>query len=67
MRYAQGMNHRLREIEEDLKEVKQSTKNNTEAISNIEKMEEIIETVKKNDGMTREEMESMMREEREER
>jgi hypothetical protein len=30
-------------------------------------MEEIIETVKKNDGMTREEMESMMREEREER
>jgi hypothetical protein len=26
MRYAQGMNHRLREIEEDLKEVKQSTK-----------------------------------------
>jgi hypothetical protein len=66
-RYAQGMNHRLREIEEDLKEVKQSTKSNTEAISNIEKkVEEIVEKVKKNEGVSREEMESLMREEREE-
>jgi Mg2+ and Co2+ transporter CorA len=31
-KYAQGMNHRLKEIEEDLKEVKQNTKSNTEAI-----------------------------------
>jgi hypothetical protein len=66
-RYAQGMNHRLKEIEEDLKEVKQSTKSNTEAINVIEKrVEELAEVAKRNEGVSKADFEAMMREEREE-
>jgi uncharacterized membrane protein YgcG len=66
-KYAQGMNHRLKEIEEDLKEVKQSTRNNTEAITNIEKkVEELAEAAKKNEGLSKADMEAMLREERDE-
>jgi hypothetical protein len=66
-KYAQGMNHRMREIEEDLKEVKQNTKSNTEAIQNIEKkVEELVVEVKKNEGATMGEIEAMMRAERDE-
>jgi hypothetical protein len=65
--YAQGMNHRLRQIENDLKEVKESTATNTEAIGKLEKrVEEVAEIAKKNDGLSREEMTAMLREEREE-
>jgi uncharacterized protein YehS (DUF1456 family) len=66
-KYAQGMNHRMKEIEEDLKEVKQCTKNNTEAIISIEKrVEELTEVAKKNGGVSKEEIEAMMRAERDE-
>jgi hypothetical protein len=65
--FAQGMNHRLRQIDNDLKELKQTTSTNTEAIKKLEvKVDEVKEIAKKNDGMTREEFESRMKEEREE-
>jgi hypothetical protein len=35
--YAEGMNHRLKQIEDDLKEVKQSTVNKEAAIQRVEK------------------------------
>jgi hypothetical protein len=66
-KYAQGMNHRMREIEEDLKVVKQNTKSNTEVIEKIEKkVDELVEVVKKNENITKEDMEAMLRAEREE-
>jgi Mg2+ and Co2+ transporter CorA len=66
-KYAQGMNHRMREIEEDLKEVKQSTKQNKEAITTIEKkVEELAEEVKRTEGVSKKDIEEMMRAERDE-
>jgi hypothetical protein len=64
--YAQGMNHRMKQIEE-MKELKQNTSSNTEAIKQLEKkVEEVVEQNKSSDIMSREEFEAMMREEREE-
>jgi hypothetical protein len=62
------MNHRLKEVEESLKEVKKSTEKNTEAIANIEKrVEEIAEAAKtSNECMTKDEIEARLREERDE-
>jgi hypothetical protein len=66
--YAQGMNHRLRQLEDDMKEVKKSSAANTEAIKDLEKrVEEVSVIAKKNDGMTKAEFESRMKEEEEER
>jgi hypothetical protein len=65
--FAQGMNHRLRQIAEELKEVKENTKSNTEAINKLEKkVEEVAEIAKKADGMSRQEVEARLREERDE-
>jgi hypothetical protein len=65
--FAQGMNHRLKQIDNDIKELKQTTSTNKEAIENLEqKVAEVTEIAKKNDGMTREEFENRMKEEREE-
>jgi hypothetical protein len=65
--FAQGMNHRLRQIDEDIKELKQNTATNTESIQKIEKkVEEIVEHTKKNKGLTKTEFEARMREERDE-
>jgi hypothetical protein len=65
--FAQGMNHRLRQIDNDIKELKQTATTNTEAIKNLEhKVAEVKEIAQKNDGMTKEEFESRMKEEKEE-
>jgi hypothetical protein len=65
--FAQGMNHRLKQIDSDIKELKQTTSTNKEAIKDLEqKVAEVTEIAKKNDGMTREEFENRMKEEREE-
>jgi hypothetical protein len=65
--FAQGMNHRLKQIDNDLKELKQTTTTNTAAIKNLEeKVAEVKEIAKKNDGMSKEEFESRMKEEKEE-
>jgi hypothetical protein len=62
--YAKGMNHRLRQIEEDMKAVKESTASNKEAIVSLEKrVEEVAEIAKKSEGLSREEFEKRMREE----
>jgi hypothetical protein len=62
------MNHRLKEVEESLKEVKKNTQKNTEAIASIEKkVEEIAEAAKtSNECMTKDEIEARLREERDE-
>jgi hypothetical protein len=62
------MNHRLKEVEESLKEVKKDTQKNTEAIASIEKkVEEIAEAAKtSNECMTKDEIEARLREERDE-
>jgi hypothetical protein len=66
--YAQGMNHRMKQIEDDMKELKQSTTVNTEAIKVLEKkVEEATEAAKKADMMSKEEFEARMKEEEEER
>jgi hypothetical protein len=65
--YAQGMNHRFRQIEEELKEVKQSAAGNTESIKQLEKkVDEIAVEVQKNEGMSKAEFEARMREEKDE-
>jgi hypothetical protein len=62
------MNHRMKQIEDDMRTVKKTTAENTEAIKELEKrVEEVGEMAKKADIMTREEFESRMREEEEER
>jgi hypothetical protein len=65
--FAQGMNHRLKQIAEELEEVKQNTSTNTEAIKQLEKkVEEVVVLAKKTDGIGKEEMEARLKEEREE-
>jgi hypothetical protein len=65
--YAAGMNHRLKQIEDDLKEVKLNTAINTEAIQNLEKrVEEVADIAKKGEGLSKDEMEKRLKEEREE-
>jgi alanyl-tRNA synthetase len=65
--YAQGMNHRIQQIEEDLKEVKKCTTTNKEAIEQLERnVEEVAVISKKNEGMTMEEIEARLKEERDE-
>jgi hypothetical protein len=65
--FAQGMNHRLKQIDDDIKELKQNTATNTESIQNIEKkVEEIAVQVKKNDGITKSDLEARLREEKDE-
>jgi hypothetical protein len=65
--YATGMNHRLKQIEDDIKEVKLNTAINTEAIQNLEKrVEEVADIAKKSEGLSKEEMERRLKEEREE-
>jgi hypothetical protein len=62
--YAKGMNHRLRQIEDDMKIVKESTASNKEAIQNLEKkVAEVTELAKRSEGLSREEFEKRMREE----
>ena len=62
--YAQGMNHRMRGIEEDIKGVKRATTENSAEIKRVEEMViELQETVKKRDNVvTREEFEAYKRE-----
>jgi hypothetical protein len=65
--YAEGMNHRLKQIEDELKEVKQTTASNVEAIQRVEKkVDELVEQAKKTDVLTKDDLEARMREEREE-
>jgi putative protein kinase ArgK-like GTPase of G3E family len=65
--YAQGMNHRLKQIEDELKEVKQTASSNKEGLNSLEKkVEQIAEEVKKNKSMSRQEFEDRMREEKDE-
>jgi hypothetical protein len=65
--FAQGMNHRLKQICDDLKEVKQTTSSNTEAIKKLEeKVEDLTDKVTTNTGINRQEFEERMKEEREE-
>jgi len=65
--YAQGMNHRLKEIEEDIREVKKSAATNTVSIQRIEKsVEEIQKKVESNKSVTKEEFESYKWEEKQE-
>ena len=66
--YAQGMNHRMRGIEEDIKGVKRATTENSAEIKRVEEMViELQETVKKQDNIvTREEFEAYKRERTEE-
>jgi hypothetical protein len=65
--YAEGMNHRLKQIEDELKVVKQSTVNNEAAIQRVEKkVEELAEHARKADTLTKSELEARMKEEREE-
>ena len=50
--YAQGMNHRMRGIEEDLKEVKKSTAENSSEIRRVEeKVKELNSEMKKVDNL----------------
>jgi hypothetical protein len=61
------MNHRLKQIEDDIKEVKLNTAINTEAIQNLEKrVEEVADIAKKSEGLSKEEMERRLKEERDE-
>ena len=62
--YAQGMNHRMRSIEEDLKEVKKTVSESNAEIKRVEGMVvELKETVKKQDNVvTREEFEAYKKE-----
>ena len=66
--YAQGMNHRMRGIEEELKEVKKvNIENSTEIKKVEEKVRELGEEVKKKGGgVTKEEFEAYKRERRDE-
>jgi hypothetical protein len=65
--FAQGMNHRLKQIDDDIKELKQHTATNTTSIQNIEKkVEEIAVQAKKAEGITKSDFEARMKEEREE-
>jgi hypothetical protein len=58
----------MKQIEDDMKELKQSTAGNTEAIKVLEKkVEEVAEVAKKADLMSKDEFEARMREEEEER
>jgi hypothetical protein len=61
------MNHRLRQIDNDIKELKQTTTTHTEAIQNLEKkVEEIQVQAKKTDAITKKDFEERLKEEREE-
>jgi DNA-binding transcriptional MerR regulator len=65
--FAQGMNHRLKQIDDDIKELKQNTATNTTSIQNIEKkVEEIADQVKKSEGITKSDLEARLREEKDE-
>ena len=66
--YAQGMNHRMRGIEEDIKEVKKAASENSTEIRRVEEMvNELKEVVKKQDNVvTREEFEAYKKERMEE-
>ena len=66
--YAQGMNHRMRGIEENIKEVKKATSENIAEIKRVEGMVmELKETAKKQDNVvTREEFEAYKKERMEE-
>jgi hypothetical protein len=65
--YAAGMNHRLRQIDEDIKELKQNSAANTEAIQNLEKkVEEVADIAKKSEGMSKQEVEERLKQERDE-
>jgi hypothetical protein len=65
--YAEGMNHRLKQIEDELKVVKQSTVNNEAAIQRVEKkVDELVEQAKKTEVLTKDDLDARMREEREE-
>ena len=58
--YAQGMNHRMRGIEEAIQEVKKATADNQDEIRMVEgKVQELKESIKKHDNVvTREEFEA---------
>jgi hypothetical protein len=65
--YAAGMNHRLRQIDDDIKELKLNSAANTEAIENLEKkVEEVADIAKKSEGMSRQEVEERLKQERDE-
>jgi hypothetical protein len=64
--YAQGMNHRLKQMAEDIKEVKQNTATNTDSIQRLEKkMEEIVDQAKRTEGISKNDFEARMKEEKE--
>jgi hypothetical protein len=65
--YAAGMNHRLRQIDDEIKDLKLNTAVNTEAIQNLEKkVEEVADIAKKSEGMSRQEIEDRLKQERDE-
>jgi hypothetical protein len=65
--FAQGMNHRLKQIDDDIKELKQNTATNTTSIQNIEKkVEELAVQAKKAEGISKSDFDARMKEEREE-
>ena len=66
--YAQGMNHRMRGIEEAIQEVKKATADNQDEIRMVEgKVQELKESIKKHDNVvTREEFEAYKKERMEE-
>jgi hypothetical protein len=65
--FAQGMNHRLKQLTEEIKEVKMSTTANKDSIDRLEKkVEEIAVQAKKADGISKADFEARMKEEREE-
>jgi hypothetical protein len=64
--FAQGMNHRLRQIDSDIKELKQTTTTHNEAIQNLEKKVEEIQVQAKNSvAVTKNDFEARLKEERE--
>ena len=62
--YAQGMNHRMRGIEEAIKEVRKATSDNQDEIRMVEgKVQELQESIRRNDNVvTREEFEAYKKE-----
>ena len=66
--YAQGMNHRMRGIEEAIKEVKKATSDNQDEIRMVQgQVQELKDTIKKQDNVvTREEFEAYKKERMEE-
>jgi hypothetical protein len=65
--YAEGMNHRMKQIEDELNKVKETTTENTASIVRIEKkVDELAEHARKAEGITRDNLEQRMKEERDE-